>query len=122
MVIAVALSSYAAREKLATWRQAGVTYRGIEGWLTTRGVSDVVVMVGDPPAFWYHTRRMAVVVPNGNVRTLLMVCDRYDVEYVVLETNHPAGLEALYKGRVRHERLNPVATLGAGSVKIWEVE
>jgi hypothetical protein len=79
-------------------------------------------MTGDPPAFWYHTRRPAVVVPNADVRTLLTVCDRYGVEYVVLEENHPAELEGLYEERVTLERLNPAATFGEGSVKMWRVE
>ena len=52
----------------------------------------------------------------------MTVCDRYGVEYVVLEVNHPAALEALYEGRVAPERLNLVATFGKGSVKMWRVE
>jgi hypothetical protein len=122
IVIAIGLSGYMAGKKLPAWRRAGVTYRRIDAWLTSQGISDATVMTADPPAFWYHTRRPAVVVPNGNVGTLLTVCDRYGVEYVVLEVNHPAGLEGLYEERVTSERLNLAMTFGEGSVKMWRVE
>jgi hypothetical protein len=122
IVMAIALSGYMAWKKLPAWRRADVTYRSIDTWLTSEGISHATVMTGDPPAFWYHTRRPAVVVPNADVRTLLTVCDRYGVEYVVLEENHPAELEGLYEERVTLERLNPAATFGEGSVKMWRVE
>jgi hypothetical protein len=121
-VIAIALSGYNAWRKLPAWRRAGVTYRRIDNWLSSQRISNATVMTADPPAFWYHTRRPAVVVPNDDVSTLLAVCDRYGVEYVVLEANHPAELEALYDGRVAPDRLNLAATFGEGSVKIWRVE
>jgi hypothetical protein len=122
IVIAMALSSYTAWEKLTAWRRADVTYRRIDRWLTSQGVSNATVMTADPPSFWYHTGRPAVVVPNEDVRTLLAVCDRYGVEYLVLEINHPAELTALYEERVVPERLNLAATFGRGSVKMWRVE
>jgi hypothetical protein len=122
VVMAVALSGYLAWQKLPAWRRADVTYRRIDDWLSDQGISDATVMAADPPAFWYHTRRPAVVVPNGDVQTLLRVCDRYGVVYVVLEENHPAGLEGVYEERVTLERLNPAATFGQGSVKMWRVE
>jgi hypothetical protein len=122
IVIAIALSGYTAWEKLTAWRRADVTYRRIDVWLTSQGVSNATVMAADPAAFWYHTRRPAVVVPNEDVRTLLTVCDRYGVEYVVLEVNHPAGLEALYEESEVPERLNLAVTFGEGSVKMWRVE
>jgi hypothetical protein len=122
IAIAIALSGYVAGQKLPAWRTADVTYRRIDGWLSTQGVSNATIMTADPPAFWYHTQRPAVVVPNGDVTTLLTVCDRYGVDYVVLEVNHPSGLDALYDGRVASKRLTLATAFDQGRIKVWRVE
>jgi hypothetical protein len=69
-------------------------------------------MVGNPPGFWYHTHRPAVVVPNGDVETLLAAADRYGARYVLLDRNRPAHLAGLYTGDAPHPRLQPVAAWG----------
>ena len=71
-------------------------------------------MVANPPAFWYYTRRPAVVVPNDDVETLLAVADRYNVRYVLLDRNCPAPLVDLYAGERLHPRLQLVAMWGEG--------
>ena len=71
-------------------------------------------MVANPPAFWYHTARPAVVVPHGGVEAVLAVADRYGVRYVVLDRNRPAPLAGLYANEVLHLRLRPVAAWGEG--------
>jgi hypothetical protein len=71
-------------------------------------------MVGNPPAFWYHTHRPAVVVPNGDVAVLLATAERYHVEYLLLDWNHPTPLVALYAGEESNSRLRAAATWGEG--------
>jgi hypothetical protein len=109
-------------EKLPAWRDAGAVYREIGAWLNARGVPDKsIVMVGNPPGFYYHTGVPAVVVPNGNLETLLEVCGRYEVNYLVLDSNRPVPLVALYEGRVAHPRLTPAATFERDQVVVWRV-
>jgi len=62
-------------------------------------------MVGDPPAFWYHTRRHAAVIPNEDIKTLLEAAERYEMRYVLLEANHPAPLDGLHARHEGHPRL-----------------
>ena len=79
-------------------------------------------MVANPPAFWYHTGHPAIVVPNEGVETLLNVCERYGVSYLVLDSNRPSPLGALYEGRIASRWLSPVATFDEGRVLVWKVQ
>lgn len=115
VVGAVALSVYATGEKLLAWRDAGAVYQKVDHWLDVHQVSDsTIVMVGNSPGFWYHTRRSAVVAPNGNLVALLAVAERYRVEYVLLDWNRPAPLAALYAGEESDSRLRVAVIWGAG--------
>ena len=130
VVMAIFLSLYSGLSKLPSWRNADQIYREIGTWLTTRGVpSSTIVMVGNPPGFWYHTGRPAAVVPNGGVEDLLMVAERYHVKYLLLDRNCPAPLAALYAGEEsigeeNHMRLSVVATWeeGEGRAVLYAVE
>jgi hypothetical protein len=105
VVIAVILSGTMAWRKIPAWRTADAVYEDVDRWLTDQGAAQAGVMVNNPPAFWYYTDRPAIVIPNGSVAALLEVADRYGVRYVLLESNHPAGLADLHTGEVYHPRL-----------------
>jgi len=91
--------------KIPMWRTADAIYEDLDQWLTDQGAPHASVMVGNPPAFWYHTNRPAIVVPNGDASMLIETADRYGVRYVLLEPNHPAPLADLHAGEVSHPRL-----------------
>jgi len=122
VVAAMALSSYAMVQILPAWWNADEVYRELGAWFDTHAVPDnTVIMVDNPPGFCYHTGRLSVVVPNGDLDTLLDACERYGVEYLVLDSNRPAPLAALYKDRVVSSRLTLVMTLEEGRVLVWRV-
>lgn len=54
------------------------------------------VAVNNPPGFSFATHREAVVIPNGPPETLQQVSSKFQVEWILLEANHPAGLDELY--------------------------
>jgi 4-amino-4-deoxy-L-arabinose transferase-like glycosyltransferase len=114
IVAAVVLSGYVTGQKLTAWRDTDVLYEEVGRWLAREGLEDGAVMVANPPAFWYHTRYSAVVVPNDDVEVLLVVADRYDVRYVLLDRNRPAALAGLYTGEKPHPLLQPMAVWGEG--------
>jgi hypothetical protein len=123
VMAAVALSVYAALHKLPAWWDVDEAYRELGAWLDARdGPADTVVMVDNPPGFYYHTGIPSVVVPNSDMDTLLDVCERYRVGYVVLDFNRPISLDGLYQGRVVSPRLVPVATFEEGRVVVWSVQ
>jgi len=92
---AVALG-YIVAAKVTAWRDDDVAYR------------ERIRMVGNPPDFWYHTHRPAVVVPNGDAETLLAAADRYGARYVLLDWTLPAVLAGFYTEEASHSRLRPV--------------
>lgn len=52
--------------------------------------------VNNPPGFWLASRMPAVVIPNGGEAELLHVVQDFDVTWIVLEANHPQGLDDIY--------------------------
>jgi hypothetical protein len=76
------------------WNGSAQTYQTVAETIPS-GI-DIVVAVNNPPGFFAHSHRKAVVIPFGSVETLGKVVDSFDVGWVVLEANHPDGLNALY--------------------------
>jgi hypothetical protein len=69
------------------------------------------VAVNNPPGFFAHSHMSAVVIPFGTEQTLRKVVDSYNVRWVVLEANHPHGLNALYAEPNSVEWLTLVETI-----------
>ena len=114
VVLALALSIvvFAGRVIAADWNRADAAYREVGAWLTDRGERDAVVMAGNPPGFTYHAGHPAIVLPNGDVETLLAAARRFGAKWVVLDQNYPQPLAALYSNPQLSPHLIPVATFG----------
>lgn len=124
VVGAVALSGYATAGKQSEWGVADSAYLEVGQWLAEHAPPQATVMVGNPPAFWYHTGHPAVAVPNEGPETLLEVAYRYQVQYVVLDRNRPAPLAGLYEGRQADPRLRDLRVFREGTdhVVLYQVE
>ncbi len=119
VVAALALSGYAAAGKLLAWRGADAAYLETGAWLDAHDVpNSTTVMVGNPPAFWYYTHRLAVAVPNDDLDTLLEAGARYDVAYVLLDENRPRPLAKVYEDE-ETAGLDLVATFDSGRVRLY---
>ncbi len=68
------------------------------------------VAVNNPPGFYVATAWPAVVIPNGEPDDLRQVVERFGVGWVVLESNHPQGLDELYAAPDSLEWLTPIAS------------
>jgi hypothetical protein len=116
VIAAAGLSVCVANQVLPRWQGTDRAYERIGQWMEQRGIDDsAIVMVNNPPAFWYYTRHPAVAVPApvGDVDTLLAAADRYGVDYVVLDRNWPTG-----GGGVVHPRLQEIEGWGEGSARV----
>jgi len=110
IVMAVLLSLYGILSKLPTWNNSERIYSTVGKWLTARAVpADTIIMARNPPGFWYHTARPAVVVPNEGLDGLLEAVERYHVEYLLLDQNCPGPLRPLYAGEEQNARLRQAA-------------
>jgi hypothetical protein len=101
------------------WNQRDQVYADIAAWLDENAPPEVTVMVGNPPGFYYFSHRPGVVVPNEDIDTVLQACDRYGVEFVILDQNRPRPLQEVYSGEASHPRLLLRQTFGLA--KLFEV-
>jgi hypothetical protein len=102
ILLAGALSLWALAGKVGGFGAGGsfgrnqATYRAAGEILKSQNESPSVVAVGDPPGFFLATGLGAVAVPDGTEEVLKRVASAYGVDWVILEADHPAGLDALY--------------------------
>ena len=79
------------------WNRGLESYTRLEFELQNWGAgSGDIVMVNNAPGFFIATGRWAISVPDGPVSTALKVAQRYHACYLLLESNHPVGMDALY--------------------------
>jgi len=78
------------------WESGLRTYDQVGDQLQKLSASPAVVAVNNPPGFYLATNLKSVVIPNGTLDTLRDVIERYQVDWVVLDVNHPPDLAMLY--------------------------
>ena len=90
---------------LPLWNQANTGYVTVSRWLDENAPGEPVVMVVDPPAYYYFTHRPAIVIPNEEVTGIVQVAERYHAEYLILEYDHVPSLDPIYRGQATHPSL-----------------
>ena len=78
------------------WEVSADYHRALSDALRHLDSSPGAVAVNDPPGFYLASGLPCVVVPFGDPSTLRAVADRFGVEWVILDANHPAPLAGLY--------------------------
>jgi hypothetical protein len=69
--------------------------------------AEAVAAVNDPPGFFLATGMPSVVIPDGPEESLRQLAARYGVDWIVLEADHPADLEGLYRNPTGRPWLGP---------------
>jgi hypothetical protein len=54
------------------------------------------VLTTNAPGYFAYTHRPAIAIPDGDTSTLMEVAEKYQGKYLVLEIDHPDGLDSLY--------------------------
>ncbi len=84
--------------KRPVWNASYRVQRDLAGVLESMNYTpESLVMINNPPGLYYAAGVPAIVIPNGGVETLERAAGDFQVEVVILEQNHPAGLEELYQ-------------------------
>jgi len=79
------------------WEQDSTHYQRIEEELLRLNPKPGdIVMVKNPPGYNIVSNRAAIVIPDGDIRNLLMAAERYNARFVLLESDHTKGLDSLY--------------------------
>ncbi len=83
---------------ISPWTKSSSTYQVVERYLQANGAGqEQIVMVNNPPGYYVSTGRPAIVIPDGDVETVLAVAQKFGVRYLVLEQNTVEGLLPLYR-------------------------
>lgn len=117
LLMAVALSSFIYYQRVLkgnVWNGADSSYPAIATWVMEQD-STATVMIGNPPAYRYHGGGLSVVVPNNDIKTVLQVMAEYDVDYLILDKNHPAPLADLYADPTAYPSLRRLKTFRPGT-------
>jgi hypothetical protein len=106
------------------WNLRDIEHALIARWLDQNAHPDDVVMTADPPAFYSASRRRAIVIPTDGVEAIFLAAKKYGARYLVLQFDHPAPLNDLYRERVSIPGLTRVADFRDGNgrpVALFEV-
>ena len=95
----------------ALWMGPKRTYDAAAETLSELNPDYGIVAINNPPGFYVSSKKGSVVIPYGGETELHQVVDRFAVEWVVLDLNHPEGLADLYQGRAKVPWLEEKATL-----------
>jgi hypothetical protein len=87
------------------WNEANTGYVTVARWLEENAPGQPVVMVVDPPAYYYFTHRPAIVIPNEEICGIVQVAEQYHAEYLILEYDRVASLDPIYRGQASHPSL-----------------
>ncbi|TAK30589.1 MAG: hypothetical protein EPO21_19155 [Chloroflexota bacterium] len=93
-------------------------YNELASWFAERGEAKAVVMLVDPPAYYYSSGQPAIVLPSDGPDAAMAAGARYGARFLVLEKLHSRAYEPLYSGEEQDERLQLVATLGEAQVYV----
>ncbi len=113
---AALISLFTATQKLSAWNEPS-PYAAI---LPTLPNPIAPVMAVNPPAVIYFGGKNAIAVPNDPPETVVAVAKKYGAEYLILEKNHPAPLDRLYRG---DETVSGLKLLGEfdDGVQLWQM-
>jgi hypothetical protein len=102
------------------WERSQQEYEDVGEGLRALDDDPGLVAVNNPPGFYLATGLRSVVIPDGSPETLKQVMLRYGVEWVILEANHPAGLNELYLDASRVSWLKPAGSyINADGETVW---
>lgn len=95
VVLAVALTLSVLRAKLEGWNANAESYRRLVDLVPP----DAVLMINDPPALYYHTGLMGVVVPHASPDVVPEIAARYGVTHLRLDVDRTQPFTGLFVGQ-----------------------
>ncbi len=124
LVLAFALSAYVIKVRVIgvnvnkpVWDQSAVHYAELDQTLNEKGIpANAIVMVNNPPGFALATGRSAIVIPDGGLESSLAAAERYGATVLLLEANHPEGLNQVYDQLQQLTGLDYLVTLNGTHV------
>lgn len=115
VIFAMLLSGVIFFGAINKWNTAGSVYRQLAAALP----SNAVVMVNDPPAFYYQTGLSGVVVPNAPPDVIPIIAAHYGVTHLILDANRTVPMNDLYLGKAAPPFLKLIYS--QGDIRMFQV-
>jgi hypothetical protein len=71
---------------------------------------DDILMINNPPGLYAATGRQSVVIPSGEIEDVIKAAKEFNVQYLILESNHSAELDDIYLAPESHGELRYIRT------------
>jgi hypothetical protein len=75
-----------------------------------------VIMTGDPPSVYYHTRLPAIITPNEPLEDVLQTAGQFRAIYLLVDPYHASPLDSVHGNEVASRRLQKIHDLGGGFI------
>ena len=119
VIVMVFMTAIVTRQRLigsgqtaSEWGSTEIQYKEVESFLDNQGVgTDTIVMVNNPPGYYAMTGRPSIVIPHGDLNSALLAGKNFQASYLILDENHPQGLEDIYKNPGDYPGLQYVDTI-----------
>lgn len=103
------------------WGEGESSYPRIEQTLIEDGIEgDDVVIVRNPVGYYLMTGRSAIVIPYGDLQTILTLAHQFDARYLILEEKAVLPqLKDLYENPRGHDHFNYIEELNG--TRVYEI-
>jgi len=79
------------------WNEAEANFKDEEAVIAESGALPTdIVMVNNPPGYFWVTGRSAIVTPDGDIQNLLLAADQFNAKYLILDKNHVSGVDKIF--------------------------
>lgn len=82
------------------WNNRNQSYPEVARWLEQHANPDDVVIAVNPVEFYNQSHHRAIVTPTDGLDAVLVAAHKYNARYLILEFDHPASLNDLYRAGV----------------------
>jgi hypothetical protein len=80
------------------WNRSYLAAVGVDSRLDQLNVKDnELIMINNPPGLFIASGRPSITIPSGGIQEILEAAGDARAEILILEKNHPASLDNLYK-------------------------
>ena len=118
-IVSFLLTGFAVRSRVIgadlqhpAWGGSNRSYVEIENGLRLAGADkDGARFINNPPGYFVATGRPALAIPDGDLNSTLLVAKKYGGAYLILEYNHPLGLDELYQTPIDHPGIKYLTTI-----------
>ena len=101
------------QSQIMRWNQPWKEYEDIYQFIDTYDHgSDQTVLINNPPRYYLVSGKNAVVIPDGDLDTLMEVAHLFNAKYLILEKAHVSGLEFIYNDSAASEALTYLGMTG----------